>query len=333
MWKLLRNYFLTDDYSKSAKPGPHQPDVSAKSVSVKSSASIPGSESIRSNYYSLILGVHSLTDVKLNRFESETGKRVGKLIKSRESREKLVPRLPAVIPQLMGSLRNENSSGADLARLIGKDASLVAEAIRMANSPYYRTVNKIKSLEQAILILGHSGVRHLVASAAFKPLLNTRKGHFTNLASEWIWRQSEYCAFSAQCLAKKYSIDPFEAYLAGLVHEVGAIVVLRTMDRIENIDDAPRSYQFQQLFAKQSLRLSALIASEWEFPANVIQALDDQTTKADPAQMSVPGSVLHTAALMSQLKTLIDDGRIENNPAQFDRRIEECFEKLQRYTS
>lgn len=342
MWKRLRNLFSAANDETIARPRRSARSAGpAGSVSVESSAHSLGSEQISSRYYSLILGVHSLADAELNSLESEAAARLGKLIKSKESRERMVPRLPAIIPKLMSSLRDDNVSGADLARQLGKDASLVGEVIRMANSPYYRTLNKIQSLEQAVLILGRSGIRHLLAGAAFKPILSTRQGHFTNLASGWVWRQSEYCAFSAQCLAKNQSIDAFEAYLAGLVRDIGTIIALKTMDEIEDIDDAPRSYQFQRLFSKQSLRLSRLIANEWGLPANVVQAIADQTTKSDPANMPTLASVVHAATLMSQLKILMEEQRVDDDLARLacctEGRLSEhcrrCFGELQRYAA
>lgn len=342
MWKRLRNLFSPTDYEKPARPNRSGRSAGpAGSISVESSTSKLGSEEISSGYYSLILGVHSLADAELNSLESEAAARLGKLIKSKESRERMVPRLPAIIPKLMSSLRDDNVSGADLARQLGKDAFLVGEVIRMANSPYYRTVNKFQSLEQAVLILGRTGIRQLLASAAFKPILNTRQGHFTKLASGWVWRQSEYCAFSAQCLAKNQSVDSFEAYLAGLVRDIGAIIALKTMDQIENIDDAPRSYKFQRLFSKQSLQLSRLIASEWEFPANVVQAIKDQTIKSDPEKMPALASVVHAATLMSQLQVLIEEHRVDDDLTRLACRTEgrltehcrKCFGELQRYAA
>jgi len=308
---------------------------------VETSAGNLGSEDISSNYYSLILGVHSLADAELNSLETETAARLEKLVKSKDSRDRMVPRLPAIIPKLMSSLRGGNVSGAELARQLGKDASLVGEVIRMANSPYYRTVNKIRSLEQATLILGRTGIRHLLARAAFKPILNTRQGHFTKLASGWVWRQSEYCAFCAQCLAKNQSIDMFEAYLAGLVRDIGIIISLKTMGQIERIDDAPRSYQFQRLFSKQSLQLSRLIDSEWGFPANVVQAIEDQTTKSASAKMPVLEAVVHVATPMSRLQILIEEQRVEDDLTRPACRTEirltehciKCFGELQRYAA
>ena len=109
-----------------------------------------------------------------------------------------------------------------------------------------------------------------------------------------------------------------------------------TMDHIKNVNNAPRSCEFQRVFSKQSLQLSTLIAREWEFPDNVIQAIDEQITPANSANMSALDPVLHVAALMSQLQVLIEGdrtmfacrigGRLTDN-------CKKCFGELQRYAS
>ena len=114
-----------------------------------------------------------------------------------------------------------------------------------------------------------------------------------------------------------------------------------TMDHIKNVNNAPRSYEFQRVFSKQSLQLSTLIAREWEFPDNVIQAIDEQITPANSANISALDPVLHVAALMSQLQVLIEEDRVEGDRTMFACRIggrltdncKKCFGELQRYAS
>jgi hypothetical protein len=105
-------------------------------------------------FYGLILGVQSPIDSDLNYFEKSVLRQLDQLLASDISRSSLVPRLPAVIPQVMGTLRDPSSSSADLASQIGRDAVLVSEVIRLANSPYYRIAQKITTLERAVFALG-----------------------------------------------------------------------------------------------------------------------------------------------------------------------------------
>jgi HD-like signal output (HDOD) protein len=93
--------------------------------------------------------------------------------------------------------------------------------------------------------------------------------------------------------------------------------------------------------SKESLQLSRLIASEWGFPANVVQAIEDQTTKSASAKMSALEAVVHVATLMSRLQILIEEQRVEDDLTQLacctEFRLTEhcikCFAELQRYAA
>ena len=110
----------------------------------------------------------------------------------------LVPRVPAVIPQLLRSLRDDSMSGADLSRQLAQDVVLVAEVIREANSPYYRPAAPIKTIEGAVMLLGQNGMRMLLARVAFRPIISSQSGPFALQAAPLVWRQSEACALAGQ---------------------------------------------------------------------------------------------------------------------------------------
>ena len=84
----------------------------------------------------------------------------------------LVPRVPAVIPQLLRSLRDETLSGTELSRQLAQDVVLVAEVIREANSPYYHPSIPVKSVETGVRLLGQNGLRMLLARVSFRPVIS-----------------------------------------------------------------------------------------------------------------------------------------------------------------
>jgi hypothetical protein len=65
-----------------------------------------------------------------------------------------VPRVPAIVPQLLQMLRDPSHRAVDISRRVAQDAVLVAAVLRVANSPWYAAGRRIESLEQAVLILG-----------------------------------------------------------------------------------------------------------------------------------------------------------------------------------
>ena len=184
----------------------------------------------------------------------------------------LVPRVPAVIPQLLRGLRDEASSAADLARQLSQDAVLVAEVIREVNSPYYRPATPVRNIEGALLLLGQNGLRMLLARVAFRPVISMQPGQLARHLAPPLWSQSEKSAMAASLLAPLHGADPFEAYLAGLMHNVGLVVALRVADHA--LPGAlPDDDAFAAALVAASRLLSSRIAAEWDLPPAVAAAI------------------------------------------------------------
>lgn len=185
----------------------------------------------------------------------------------------LVPRVPAVIPQLLHSLRDQDSSAARLARQVAQDPVLVAELIREVNSPYYRPATPVRNLEGALLLLGQNGLRMLLARVAFRPVISMQTGPLARQLAPSLWRQSELCALAAGLLAPRHGADPFEAYLAGLMHNVGLVVALRVIDGLLPAGALPDDDAFGLGLVAAARRISARIAAEWELPPAIGHAI------------------------------------------------------------
>ena len=251
-----------------------------------------------------------------------------RLVEAPQSASDLVPRVPAVIPQLLRSLRDDSVSGAELSRQLAQDVVLVAEVIREANGPYYRPSTPIKTVEGAIMLLGQNGMRMLLARVAFRPIISTQSGQFAHRVAPHVWRQSETCALAASMLAPAMRANPFEAYLAGLLHRVGLIVAFRLIDQIYSGDALPRSDQFCAALLPDAQRLSARIAALWEFPVTVSGAIA-HAGLPDAAPLA---QVLALAERIATLRLLVDAGvYAADDPfvlQGLDPAALACFEKL-----
>ena len=273
-------------------------------------------------FYGLILGVLSPIDSDLNDFEKKALRDIDKLLASDISHSKLVPRLPAVIPKVMSTLRDKSSSAADLASELGRDAVLVSEVIRLANSPYYRVGQNVSSLERAVFVLGQVGVRQLVANAAFKPMINFNSGHFTQLSGTTLWDQSEKTAIACDCMARQNKSDRFNAYLTAIVQNVGLTVALQILDRNFDGSQAPHSALFQERLINRSRELSLVIAKQWGFPATVLEALESQH---EPKHMQTLGSILYAGDKLSKIHILATRGRFKDDVDRLVNRLQRRF--------
>ncbi|MES2741874.1 MAG: HDOD domain-containing protein [Pseudomonadota bacterium] len=190
----------------------------------------------------------------------------------------LVPRVPAIIPQLMRTLRDDDMNAAELSRQLSQDLVLVAEVYREANRPCYRpryhNSPPINSVEGAIMLLGQNGMRMLLARVAFRPIMSMQSGALAKRTAPLIWRQSEHCAMAGSLLAPSLRANAFESYLAGLMANVGLVVAFRVIDQMHAGDALPQSDAFIVSLFGQAQTLSARIAELWEFPETVNGAID-----------------------------------------------------------
>lgn len=218
----------------------------------------------------------------------------------------LVPRVPAIIPQLMRTLRDDEMNASDLSRQLSQDVVLVAEVYREANRPCYRpryhSSPPINSIDGAIMLLGQNGMRMLLARVAFRPIISMQSGVLAKRTAPLIWRQSEKCAQAASLLAPAMRANAFEAYLAGLMANVGLVVALRLIDQIHEEGAVPQSDEFIDELFVQGRILSARIAELWEFPDAVSGAIE-QAGLEDAAAL---GQTLALGDRISKLRMLVD---------------------------
>jgi len=292
-----------------------------------------------SAFRDLLFGAGEAPIDRPHQTEAEVLRHIDAMLLSPSCAADMVPRLPAILPRVMKSLRSEDASAKDIADAIRRDATLVAEVVRLANSPYYRTRQQITSLEHATFTLGRNGLRQLIANVAFKPVFSDRNGRFSKHARPLIWDHAERCAAAAKCLALDFGDDEFDAYVAGLVHNIGVTVVMRLMDERYARDLGAPAAPFCDDLLGRARRLSSLVVKGWEFPSNVTAAVEAQTIAIDIASMPSLGRALWAADRLSTTRLLVNRGVIEPAenflaqyfPSNLMQSVERCYATLEAF--
>lgn len=240
----------------------------------------------------------------------------------------LVPRVPELVSQLLTALSDENISTAALAAQVGRDLVLVAEVIREANSAYYRPVTPIETLEGAVTMLGLNGLRMLLARIAFRPLVRVKVQGVARQVAPNVWKHSERCAFAASVMAPGLSAGVFEAYLAGLMQNLGLQVAFQVADRVCE-GKVPASSEFGVALFAASRQLSSVIANHWDFPPEVVQAIElaGEPDATHLAQALAEGDRIAKLRLLLDAGVIYDDDPLVTEGLNgFQRR---CLGKLQ----
>ena len=248
--------------------------------------------------------------LELSDAETRVLEALAAIVASQQSGAALVRRMPGLVPQLLQSLRSETFSGSALSRTIASDPVLVAAIVRLANSCYRGTGQSITSVEQAVILIGQEGLRQLITTVAFRPIIDVRSGFYTRRLAPHLWAHSERCAIAARRLAGA-GIEPFDAFLAGLLQNVGLIVSLRIMDQEAKDGERLGSDVFLAQLARDTRRLCASIAREWNFPEPVAQALLEQGELRRGVVMSPLGRLLKLADYLGKVRMLVEQGRVD----------------------
>jgi HD-like signal output (HDOD) protein len=137
-----------------------------------------------------------------------------------------LPTLPDLAIKISHAIDDPETTNQDVARLIQIDPALSARVLSVVNSAAFGAMGKITSIQQAAGRLGRNKVRSLVYSCLLKSIFSIE---FPNLKRRMqaLWQHSAEVAALAFVLGRATpGIDPEQAMLAGLVHDIGAIAVI-----------------------------------------------------------------------------------------------------------
>ena len=201
--------------------------------------------------------------------------RLDAVIASDALRANLLPRAPHVVPQLMKMLRDESYSSVDVASRISRDVVLSAEVIRSATSVYRAKDDEQGEIDlaRAVAIIGTAGLRRAIASVVLRPIFEAGGDTLSAKAAVKIWRDADRKARLGAAMATTLSLDPFDGYLAGLLHNSGWTALLRALDGVEDLifaaTDLAHPAVVPQLLRRRDALFGALVG-----PWNLSPAID-----------------------------------------------------------
>jgi HD-like signal output (HDOD) protein len=232
-----------------------------------------------------------------------------------------MPRRPSVIPELLRAVNDEDSSRRQIGAIIARDPALAADLLKLANTAYYRvSAQPVESIDRAVAVLGTTGIRTLVSSAALQPVFQVPAGSFTRFPSV-AWDQAFLSGMAAESIAAvAENEDPFAAQLLALLMGLGGIVAFRVTYEHYGRDPAltPDAEVFATLLDRQAAPLARRIAQSWELSDRMITALNDQVTATvtGPAALSRLGRSLLLGRTMGSLALLAREGLVNTDEAR-----------------
>ncbi len=136
-----------------------------------------------------------------------------------------LPTLPHILLKLIQVCNREPHTIKEISQVINKDVSLSARFMRLVNSVYYGVPNRVTSIDRALALLGTNAVKNIAISASVYQAFSKAKGSSVFRLKQFWWH-SLMCASLAKQIAGKTSYPaPDEAFLSGLLHDIGKLVL------------------------------------------------------------------------------------------------------------
>jgi HD-like signal output (HDOD) protein len=193
-----------------------------------------------------------------------------------------LPSLPAVVAELLSSMEQDDLDLHYLAGRIALDQALTAKTLRLANSSFYGMASKVTSIQQAMSVLGTQSVRTMVTACGVIGAMP--RSASVVLDFDAFWRHAIATAVWARTLARHLRQTPDTAFTAGLLHNIGTLVLATsypadymavTAWRREH-PEASVAQAEQAVFGIDHTQAGSALAAHWKFPPAIQDAISRQ---------------------------------------------------------
>ncbi|KMQ52426.1 metal dependent phosphohydrolase [Chitinispirillum alkaliphilum] len=137
-----------------------------------------------------------------------------------------LPTLPEVVLRIQAMINDDDSNVKMLARIIEQDPALTSKILRIANSSFYSSSQRITSIPLAITRIGFNEVGHIALAIT---VVKKFSGNSNILDYRQFWRHSLTSAFLNSTIAKVSELDFSNEerqalFLSGLLHDIGILI-------------------------------------------------------------------------------------------------------------
>jgi HD-like signal output (HDOD) protein len=190
-----------------------------------------------------------------------------------------IPSLPAA-PKIYLDLLEELGSNApntrEIASIVSRDVALTAKLLQLTRSAYFGVKWNVRTAQQAVEMIGLDIVRALVLNHG----MATQFAGNSNVL-EAVWKECFDCATLAQGIAKEAGESPEEidnAFVAGLLHDVGALVFAtyfgseqRKIEKLADTKSIPLFEAEREILGASHAEIGAYLLGMWGLPDSIVE--------------------------------------------------------------
>ena len=207
-----------------------------------------------------------------------------------------LPSFPKAFQEISNCLKQPNATVTDAARIISRDVAMTANIMKLVNSAFFGARRQISSVDRAVAFLGLDTLTALVLG----------HGLFQSgsSATEALWQHSFKTAMAARAIALREQLPVLrveEAFLAGMLHDIGRLVFAARFDRASGASVGSVGEDAIAHVRKNHAEVGAYLLGLWGFPSHIVAAVAQHHTPSQRADTGLDLTVLvHIADRLMQ---------------------------------
>jgi len=218
----------------------------------------------------------------MNRSDSPTKKRQQNLREINKAVDEL-PLLPASVTQLMSLSISDDRYIEKVKELAEQDPTFTTRLIRLANSAANAPISQITSISHAVSRIGTRQIKGLITSFAIAKIFVP-----SNESERNLWVHSIQVAVASQAIARmatRLNINQEEAYLCGLLHDIGRFILFNEFpDGPVSIDEKDWHSPDELIKVEYEItgidhaKLGGYAAKRWGLPREIVNVVANHHT-------------------------------------------------------
>lgn len=182
----------------------------------------------------------------------------------------VIPTLPEVALSIRSAAADPKRGADDIACIILTDPALASYTLRIANSAAYNGLEPVGDVKSAVMRIGIEATRDFILAHVVRHLFKST-GVRSNVLMRSAWSHSANTAALCYVLARRLThVNPEQALLAGLLHDVGILAL------VSQIDAFPRLLQnettLRMVLHDLRYQVSAMVLRAWRLPEQMVKA-------------------------------------------------------------
>ena len=208
-----------------------------------------------------------------------------------------IPSLSTVVSEFLELAGRDFISAKDFEEVISKDQALVARLLKLANSGLYGKPRGVRSVPQAVVLIGLENMKKMVLAVSMEGLTRRRLNNYAYEPSRGYWMHSTAVGLAARAVIEFLPNKPMhghEAFVAGLLHDVGKLVIDNFLDPA----DGKRQVSLEEEKEAAGLdhaELAEYILGKWQLPDCIVAAICSHHAVRGTADLDAGSLVLQLA--------------------------------------